>query len=75
MVEEVEVVQPPEMARVLGRKRNMPATTGMAASTAGLDEQVSDDSSERVVTARRDRGADRIVFRPGEKADLVTVTP
>jgi len=75
MVEEVEVVQPPEMARVLDRKRNVPAATGVTAGTAGVDQQVPDYAPERVATAGRDRGADRIVVRPGEKVNLATVTP
>ena len=39
MVEEIEVVEPPEVARVLDGKGDVPAITGLAVGTVGLDEK------------------------------------
>jgi len=41
MVEESEVVQPPEMAPVLDGERYVIAVTRSAAGTGGLDEKVA----------------------------------
>ena len=44
------MVESPEMARVLKEEGDAPATTGLAAGTAGLDEKIAHQSTERVVT-------------------------
>ena len=49
MIEEIEVVEPPEVARVLDGEGHVPAITGLAAGTVGLDEKVAHQSTERVV--------------------------
>jgi len=45
MVEQIEVVERPEVARVLEGERNVPAITRPAASTVGLDEKVAHQST------------------------------
>ena len=44
------MVQPSEVARVLDGERDVPAITGLAAGTGGLDEKVAHQSTERVAS-------------------------
>ena len=71
MVEEIEVVEPPEVARVLDWERDVPAITGLAAGAVRLDEKVAHQSTERVAAARCHSGADRVVIGPRDERNLV----
>ena len=64
-------MEPPEVARVFDRERHVPAITGLAASTVGLDEKVAHPSTERVVRACCHGGADRVVIGPRDERNII----
>ena len=68
------MVQPCEVAHMLGRKRDVPSVAGSPEGTGGLDKEVAHQPTDWVAAARRDRGTDRVVVGPGHEGDLTAWT-
>ena len=66
------MVQPPEVAHVLGEERDVPTTARSATGTGRLDEEVAHQPAEWVTAARGDGGADRVVVGPRDEGNFTT---
>src|ERR1019366_7228307 len=71
MVEQFEMMNSAEPAARLRGERDALASAAPAMRAGRLDEQVANHGTDRATGIARDRGADRVVVRPGEQRSVV----